>query len=56
MRAIVIHRPGSYDRLVVEDHPDPEPAQGGVLVDVAASGVNFADSMVRMGLYRSARE
>lgn len=56
MRKVVVRRPGGYERLVVEEHPDPTPGPGEVLVDVAAAGVNFADCAVRMGLYRSAKE
>jgi NADPH:quinone reductase-like Zn-dependent oxidoreductase len=41
---------------VVEEHPTPEPGPGEVLVAVAAVGVNYADCMVRMGLYQSAKE
>lgn len=56
MRRIVIDRPGGYDRLRVESGPDPVPGEGEVLVDVDAVGVNFADCVIRMGLYASARE
>jgi NADPH:quinone reductase-like Zn-dependent oxidoreductase len=56
MRKIVIHRPGSYDRLVLEEHPVPLPGPDQVLVEVQAIGVNYADVVVRMGLYSSARK
>jgi NADPH:quinone reductase-like Zn-dependent oxidoreductase len=56
MKRIVIHRPGGYDRLEIEEAPDPVPGDGEVLVDVEAIGVNFADCVTRMGLYRSAAE
>jgi NADPH:quinone reductase-like Zn-dependent oxidoreductase len=56
MRKVVIHSPGSYDRLLLEDHPDPAPGPGQVAIDVTAAGVNFADGIVRMGLYASAKE
>ena len=56
MRKVVIHAAGSYDALKVEEHPDPSPGAGEVLVRVAAAGVNFADTAVRMGLYDSAKE
>jgi NADPH:quinone reductase-like Zn-dependent oxidoreductase len=55
MRKVVIHRPGGYDRLRIEDHPDPRPGPGEVLLHVEAAGVNYADCIVRMGLYASAR-
>lgn len=56
MRKVVIHSAGGYDKLVIEEHPDPKPRDGEVLVRVAAAGVNFADTAVRMGLYDSAKE
>ncbi len=56
MRKIVIHRPGGHDRLLIEEHPTPEPGPGEVLIEVEAIGVNYADCMVRMGLYKSAKD
>jgi NADPH:quinone reductase-like Zn-dependent oxidoreductase len=56
MRLVRVHRPGNVSRLAIEEAPDPVPLSSEVLVDVRASGVNFADLVVRMGLYRSARE
>jgi len=56
MRRVVIHGAGGYDRLQLETHPDPRPAAGEVCVAVEAIGVNYADCVVRMGLYDSARE
>lgn len=56
MRKVVIHKAGGYERLVVETHPDPVPAAGEVLVATEAIGVNYADCVIRMGLYASALE
>lgn len=56
VQKIVVHRAGSYERLVLEEHPSPEPGPNDVLVDVHAIGVNYADCIVRMGLYSSARK
>src|SRR5687768_8529673 len=56
MRKVVIHRAGGYDRLEIEEHPDPQPGAGEVLVRVQAAGVNFADVVVRQGLYESAKK
>src|SRR4051794_4584195 len=53
---VVIHRAGSYDQLVLERAPIPEPGPGEVLIAAEAVGVNFADCVVRMGLYASAKE
>jgi NADPH:quinone reductase-like Zn-dependent oxidoreductase len=55
VKKIVIHKPGGYDRLVIEDHPDPVPGPDEVLIEVHAIGVNYADCVTRMGLYTSAR-
>jgi NADPH:quinone reductase-like Zn-dependent oxidoreductase len=56
MRKVVIHRPGGYEALRLEEHPDPRPGPGEVLVEVTAAGVNYADCVVRMGLYASAKK
>ncbi len=37
--------------LVVEEHPDPEPGAGQVLVSVRAAGLNAADLMQVAGGY-----
>lgn len=54
MRVVEIARTGPPDVLRVRDAPDPRPAEGQVVVEVRASGVNFADVMGRMGLYPDA--
>ena len=56
MRKIAIHKAGGYERLTLEEHSDPVAGSGEVLVEVEAIGVNFADCIVRMGLYESAKE
>jgi len=55
-KRVVIDRAGSYDRLRLEEGPALKPGRGEVVVDVEAIGVNYADCMVRMGLYASAKE
>ncbi len=37
--------------ILIEQHPDPEPGAGEVLVRVHAAGLNGADMMQRRGLY-----
>src|ERR687895_469598 len=37
--------------VLVEDHPDPEPGAGEVLVRVRAAGLNGADMLQRRGRY-----
>lgn len=56
MRTITIRRSGGYDRLELVDAPDPEPSPGEVVVQNTAVGVNYADCIVRMGLYESAKK
>lgn len=51
MHAITIPEPGGPEALVWAEVPDPEPAEGEVLVDVAASAVNRADVLQRQGFY-----
>ena len=36
--------------ILVEEHPDPEPGTGEVLVRVRAAGLNGADMLQRRGL------
>ena len=51
MRAITLPSPGDADALVPADVPDAVAGPGEVLVEVAATAVNRADVMQRMGLY-----
>ncbi len=50
-RALVAAAHGGTDVLHVQERPDPTPAAGQVLVDVAAVGVNFIDVYDRQGVY-----
>lgn len=56
MKLISIAKPGSFDRLRLVDAPDPELGPGEVRVEVRAVGVNFADVVIRLGLYESAKK
>ncbi|HOX25617.1 MAG TPA: zinc-binding dehydrogenase [Candidatus Krumholzibacteria bacterium] len=51
MRQLVTTRRGGPDALVVRDVPAPAPSPGEVRVRTALAGLNFADVMVRLGLY-----
>ncbi|MFJ1794992.1 NAD(P)H-quinone oxidoreductase [Kitasatospora griseola] len=51
MRAITIPEPGGPEQLVWAEVPDPVPAAGEVLVEVAATAVNRADLLQRQGFY-----
>ena len=55
MRAVVITKHGPPDVLQVQERPAPDrPLGGQVAIDVAATGINFADTMARVGLYPDA--
>ncbi|MEO8686889.1 MAG: zinc-binding dehydrogenase [Solirubrobacteraceae bacterium] len=54
MRAVVITRTGPPEVLQVQERPDPQPGPGQVAIEVRAAGVNFADTMARVGLYPDA--
>lgn len=56
MRKVVIHKAGGFEQLKLEEHSSSAVGAGEVKVEVAAAGVNFADCIVRMGLYSSAKE
>jgi NADPH:quinone reductase-like Zn-dependent oxidoreductase len=51
---VVITKHGPPEVLRVEERPDPQPGPGEVLIDVKAAGINFADTMARVGLYPDA--
>jgi len=56
LRRVVIHRPGGYDALRIEHAPLRTPRAGEVRLAVHACGVNYADCVVRMGLYAPAKK
>src|SRR6478735_867240 len=51
VKAVVIHAIGGPEQLVLGDMPDPVPGPGEVVIDVAFSGCNWADTQVRQGIY-----
>jgi NADPH2:quinone reductase len=52
MRAVLCKAFGPPESLVVEDLPDPRPAEGEVVVDVAVAGMNFFDSLIIQNKYQ----
>jgi NADPH:quinone reductase-like Zn-dependent oxidoreductase len=55
MRAVVITKHGPPEVLEVQERSAPgRPLGGQVLIDVKAAGINFADTLARMGLYPDA--
>lgn len=55
-RAVQISRPGSHSQLQSVLLPEERRNPGDVLIQVAAAGINYADCIIRMGLYASAKE
>ncbi|WP_031509109.1 NAD(P)H-quinone oxidoreductase [Streptomyces megasporus] len=51
MHAITITEPGGPEVLAWTEVDDPEPGEGEVLIEVAASAVNRADLLQRQGFY-----
>lgn len=49
MRAVVLREFGPPDRLVAEEVPDPEPAAGQAVVDVAFANITFVETQLRSG-------
>ena len=56
MKRVSIDKAGGYERLAIVEGAGPSKRSGEVLVNVEAIGVNFADCIVRMGLYESAKK
>jgi NADPH:quinone reductase-like Zn-dependent oxidoreductase len=54
MRAVVITRHGPPEVLEVQERPDPPVGPGEVRIAVKAAGINFADTLARVGLYPDA--
>jgi zinc-binding alcohol dehydrogenase/oxidoreductase len=50
MKAIRIHEDGGPEVLRYEDVPDPEPADGEVLIELRAASLNHLDVWIRKGL------
>lgn len=54
MRAVVLTGTGGPEVLQVQERPDPAVGPGEVRIAVRAAGINFADTMARVGLYPDA--
>ena len=52
MKALLSHKPGGPESLVIEDIADPVPGPGQVLIKVRAVGVNFPDLLMIQDLYQ----
>jgi NADPH:quinone reductase-like Zn-dependent oxidoreductase len=51
MYAIVTREHGGPEVLEWSEVPDPQPGQGEVVIDIAATAVNRADLLQRQGFY-----
>lgn len=56
MRKVVIPSAGGYEKLIIQDGADLAPEADSVVVSVKAIGVNYADCLVRFGVYESAKK
>ena len=54
MKALVLTGTGGPEVLQVQERPDPDVGPGDVRIAVRAAGINFADTMARVGLYPDA--
>jgi NADPH:quinone reductase-like Zn-dependent oxidoreductase len=54
MRAVVLTQTGGPEGFQVLERPDPVVGAGEVRIAVRAAGLNFADTMARVGLYPAA--
>src|SRR3954453_10632014 len=54
MKAVVLTGHGGLEVLQVQERPDPPVGPGEVRIAVRAAGINFADTMARVGLYPDA--
>jgi NADPH:quinone reductase-like Zn-dependent oxidoreductase len=54
VKAVVLTGTGGYDVLQVQERPEPSVGPGEVRIAVKAAGINFADTMARVGLYPDA--
>ena len=55
MRAVVLRSHGGPEVLTIEDVPSPEPGPDQILVDVAHTALNRADTLQRQGGYPDPR-
>jgi NADPH2:quinone reductase len=53
MRAVICRAWGQVEDLKLEDVPPPAPGPGEVLIDVRATGINYADALLVAGRYQT---
>lgn len=55
MKKISIPKAGSYNQLQIIETPTPKPRDNELHIEIRAFGVNYADIVIRWGLYESAK-
>ena len=55
MRAVVLREHGGPEVLQIEEVPDPVAGPDQIVVDVAHTALNRADTLQRMGMYADPR-
>src|SRR2546422_9790211 len=53
MRAVICRAWGPVDDLKLEDVAPPKPGPGQLVIDIKATGVNYADSIMVAGRYQT---
>src|SRR3989442_15089692 len=53
MRAVICRAWGPVDDLKLEDVAPPKPGPGQLVIDIRATGVNYADSIMVAGRYQT---
>ena len=56
MKKVVIHKAGDYKQLKIEECQSLSASGNEIIVDVKATGINYADIIIRWGLYESAKQ
>lgn len=56
MKKVVIRKPGSYEKLEIQECADLNPLPDEIIISTRVAGINFADCCVRMGVYASAKK
>ncbi|MEM6851713.1 MAG: alcohol dehydrogenase catalytic domain-containing protein, partial [Pseudomonadota bacterium] len=51
MKALIYEQPGTFDVLQWRDVDDPEPGPRDVVIDVAATSLNYLDVVQRNGWF-----
>ena len=55
-RTLILNAFGGHDKIKVVEKPRQKPGAGQVLVTIEACGINFAELMMRQGLYSSGKQ